>query len=70
MCRELAMFWNKKPVLHKGTYGTIIAFSKPRTVLAREGRKELRTENSATFKAAVLKQGGFRIMLSSCAHLW
>lgn len=23
------MFWNKKQLLHKGTYGIIIAFSKP-----------------------------------------
>lgn len=32
-------FGTKKQVLHKGTYGIIITFSKPRTVLAREGKK-------------------------------
>lgn len=37
MCHELAMFWNKKQVLHKGTYGIIIEFSKPGTVPARKG---------------------------------
>lgn len=70
MCRELAMFWNKKQVLHKGTYSIIIAFSKLRTLFAREGSRELRAENSATFRTAALKQGGFRIPLSSCVHLW
>lgn len=39
MCHELAMFWNKKQVLHKGTYGIIIEFSKCGTVPARKGRK-------------------------------
>lgn len=42
-------FGTKKQVLHKGTYGIIITFSEPGTVLAREGKKEQRTGNSATF---------------------
>lgn len=63
-------FGTKKQVLHKGTYGIIITFSKPKTVLAREGKKEPRTGNSATFRTAALKQGGFRITLCSCGHLW
>lgn len=67
MCHELAMFWNKKQVLHKGTYGIIIEFSKPGMVPAR---KEGRTGNYTTFTTAELQQGGFRIKLSSCAHLW
>lgn len=45
--RELAMFWNKKQLLHQGTYGIIIAFSKPGCRAARERGKALR--NSSTF---------------------
>lgn len=36
MRRELAMFWNKKQLLHQGTYGIIIAFSKAGRRAARE----------------------------------
>lgn len=55
------MFWNKKQLLHKGTYGIIIAFSEPSYTACQERRKEPR--NSSTFTQAGLKQGGFRINL-------
>lgn len=49
-------FGTKKQVLHKGTYGIIIEFSKLRTGPACQGGKE-RPENYTTFTMAVLQQG-------------
>lgn len=53
---KLAMFWNKKQLLHQGTYGIIIAFSKPGCRAARERGKAWR--NSSTFTSSPAQTRG------------
>lgn len=67
-CRELAMFWNKKQLLRWVLMASLSHFPSPAAALPRKEGRSWGTVVPSP--AAGLKQGGFRINLGPCAHLW